>query len=109
MGGSNKISLLALFTKAGNPNWDWNASSFEWPTKAWADASQNGELAFGYINIAIIGAMPLYFSFLLGYFITLSRNFKQPVMAGLASFTAFIVAFMGQVFSLWVPKDWLWH
>ncbi|WP_236682152.1 hypothetical protein [Spiroplasma eriocheiris] len=95
--GSNKISLLALFAKAGNPNWDWNASAFEWPTKAWADASQIGGLAFGYINIATIGAMSLYFSFLLGYFIALSRNFKQPVMAGLASFAAFIVACMGQV------------
>lgn len=51
---------------------------------------------FAPINSATVGAMSLYVAFLVGYFIGVSRNFKQPIMAGFAGLASFIVITMGQ-------------
>ncbi|AOX43415.1 PTS system, cellobiose-specific IIC component [Spiroplasma sp. NBRC 100390] len=95
--GSGKVSLLGLFARAAGYSWDSIGALFADTTTSWGKASQIGALAFGQIQIATIGAMSLYFAFLLGYFLALSRNYKSPVIAGLASFAGFIIASMGQV------------
>ncbi|AGM24663.1 PTS sugar transporter subunit IIC [Spiroplasma chrysopicola] len=95
--GSGKISLLGLFARAAGYAWDDIGPLFNNLETSWGKASQIGALAFGQIQIATIGAMSLYFAFLLGYFLALSRNYKNPTIAGLASFAGFIIASMGQV------------
>lgn len=101
-GGSGKVSLLGLFAKASGMSWDTVTATLAGTgvggnTNNWFLASQIGALSFGQIDIATIGAMSLYFSFLLGYYLSMSRNCKNPLMAGLVSLTAFIIASMGQV------------
>ncbi|QCO23332.1 PTS system cellobiose-specific IIC component [Spiroplasma melliferum] len=95
--GSGKVSLLGLFARAAGYSWDSIGGLFADTSTSWGKASSIGALAFGQIQIATIGAMSLYFAFLLGYFLVLSRNYKSPVIAGLASFAGFIIASMGQV------------
>ncbi len=95
--GSNKISLLALIAKAAHTNWNWNASTFHWPTTGFEHASQIGGLLFGYINVATIGSLSIYIAFALPYFLAVSRKFKSPVLVGLGGIAAYLIAIMGQV------------
>ncbi|WP_338971919.1 PTS sugar transporter subunit IIC [Spiroplasma endosymbiont of Panorpa germanica] len=97
--GSGYVSLLGLICKAANPSvsWDGVTELLGDISNGWGQASKIGGLAFGHINTVTVGMMAIYFAFLFGYFIALSRNFKSPIIAGFVSLSAFLLACMGEV------------
>ncbi len=90
--GSQKISILGLIWMAAKGSSDVKFAA----GSGWEKASNIGANMFAPINSATVGAMSLYVAFLVGYFIGVSRNFKQPIMAGFAGLASFIVITMGQ-------------
>lgn len=96
--GSGYVSLLGLIAKAANPNVAWgDLNSQVLSQGAWAQTTSIMGYAFGVINTATVGMMALWFSFLFGYYISISRNFKSPLIAGLVSGASFAIAILGEV------------
>ncbi|WP_338970164.1 PTS sugar transporter subunit IIC [Spiroplasma endosymbiont of Labia minor] len=97
--GSGYVSLLGLIVKLANPNMAWQDISklLGDPTNSWGQVSLICGQAFGTMSSATIGLMSIYFSFLFGYYIALSRGFKSPVIAGLISVASFVLVCLGQV------------
>jgi len=103
--GSGYVSLLGLIAKAAHPEFEWqeigNIINGQGANAAlmpgWAQTRQIGGLAFGHINTVTVGMMSIWFSFLFGYYIAISRNFRSPIIAGLVSSAAFLLASLGEV------------
>ncbi|ATZ18914.1 PTS system, cellobiose-specific IIC component [Williamsoniiplasma somnilux] len=96
--GSGYVSLLGLFAKAANPDVAWNDLNAQvLGTGGWAQTTQIMGYAFGIINSVTVGMMAIWFSFLLGYYIAISRNFQNPLVTGLLSGSAFMLASLGEV------------
>lgn len=100
--GSGEVSLLGLICKASTGK-DWTSvhnlitGTAEGADSVWNKISQICGLGFGHMNTATIGMISIYFSFLFGYYIAQAKNFQQPVMAGLVSLAAFILAVLGDL------------
>lgn len=96
--GSEKVSILGWIWMAVNKTTDTTqlANEIAANSGAWGKAVNIGVNMFSPINAATIGAMSIFVVFLIGYFIGLSRDFKQPIMSGLASLGCFMIIIMGQ-------------
>lgn len=96
--GSEKVSILGWIWMAAHKTGDTTelAKAIAANSDAWGKAVNIGVMMFSPINTATIGAMSIFVVFLIGYFIGLSRDYKQPIMSGLASLAAFIIIIMGQ-------------
>ncbi len=97
--GSGYVSLLGLFAKASHPELTWDGISklLGDTTNGWGQTSKICGLAFGHMNTVTVGMMSIYFSFLFGYYISLSRGFQQPIIAGLVSTASFMLAGLGEI------------
>jgi PTS system cellobiose-specific IIC component len=49
------------------------------------------------MNTVTLGMLSIYFAFLFGYFISVNKGFNNPVLAGMVSLAAFVLASMGNV------------
>ncbi|ASP28069.1 PTS system, cellobiose-specific IIC component [Spiroplasma corruscae] len=106
--GSGYISLLGLFAKAAHSDYTWeqvgnlistgNAGFDGAPDiLGWMQTSKICGLAFGHMNTVTVGMMSIYFSFLFGYYISISRGFQSPIIAGMVSTASFMLASLGEV------------
>ncbi|QGS51652.1 PTS transporter subunit EIIC [Spiroplasma tabanidicola] len=97
-GGSGYVSVLGLFAKMIHP---------ELSNQAITDFIQNdavfskiwliGTYTFNQLNGITIGFTSIWFSFTFGYFLSMSRNFKLPILGGFASTIGFMATTMGNV------------
>lgn len=97
--GSGYVSLLGLIAKTANPNLSWDAitSLLSDTSNGWGQTSKICGLAFGHMNTVTVGMMSIYFSFLFGYYIAISKGFSQTIIAGLVSVAGFMLASMGAI------------
>lgn len=97
--GSGYVSLLGLIAKATNPSYSWEqiGTLIGSTENTWGQTSKIMGLAFGHINTVTVGMMSIWFSFLFGYYIAVSRNFSNPIIAGMVSTAALFLAAMGEV------------
>ncbi|WP_339023171.1 PTS sugar transporter subunit IIC [Spiroplasma endosymbiont of Crioceris asparagi] len=108
--GSGYVSILGLICKIAHPDLT-NAQISELISSgivkvgdttilneiAWHKVSTIFGLALGHISTATIGMISIYFSFLFGYFLSLSKNFAEPIIAGLLSTAALVLSALGSV------------
>ncbi|AVN61294.1 PTS cellobiose IIC subunit [Mesoplasma florum] len=97
--GSGYVSLLGLIAKASNSgaSWDEIGAMIGSTENGWGQTSKIMGLAFGHINTVTVGMMSVWFSFLFGYYIAVSRGFSNPIIAGMVSTAALFLAAMGEV------------
>ncbi|AVN63658.1 PTS cellobiose IIC subunit [Mesoplasma florum] len=97
-GGSGYVSLLGLICKMAHPEMEWSEiSNYFWQDNGFNKAMLIGSSIFSQLNTITIGMTSLWFAFTFGYFLGISRNFKNPVIAGFASLIGFLATTMGQV------------
>ncbi|AKU79541.1 PTS sugar transporter subunit IIC [Spiroplasma turonicum] len=109
--GSGYVSLLGLFAKAAHSDLSWDQiseligngqvlgtdGSVILDAPGWFQTSKICGLAVGHMNTVTVGMMSIYFSFLFGYYISLGKGFKSPVIAGMVSTASFMLASLGEV------------
>lgn len=97
--GSGYVSLLGMIAWAFNPDLDKSGVTalLADGTTGWGQTSTIMGLAIGHINTITVGMMSLYAAFLLGYFIAISRNHSNPIIAGLTSMAGFGLSTMGEI------------
>ncbi|AKX33965.1 PTS system, cellobiose-specific IIC component [Spiroplasma litorale] len=104
--GSGYVSLLGLFAKAAHSDYTWeeignliNSGVAKDGSEllGWYQTSKICGLAFGHMNTVTVGMMSIYFSFLFGYYISLGKGFKSPIIAGMVSTAAFMLGSLGEV------------
>ncbi|QHX35725.1 PTS system, cellobiose-specific IIC component [Spiroplasma sp. TIUS-1] len=97
--GSGYVSLLGMIAWAFNPDLDKEGVTalLADATTGWGQTSTIMGLAIGHINTITVGMMSIYTAFLLGYFIAISRNHSNPIVAGLTSMAGFGLSTMGEI------------
>lgn len=98
--GSGYVSLLGVIAKASHSSMSWvdvGTQLIGNQATVWGQISTIMGFAFGSILTVTIGMMSIYFAFLFGYFIALSRDFSNPVITGLVSIASFVLACLGKV------------
>lgn len=96
--GSGYVSLLGLIAKMAHPSTAWSdLNEMVLSQGGWSQTTQIMGYTFGIINTVTVGMMAIWFSFLFGYYIAISRGFQNPLVAGLVSGAAFMLASLGEV------------
>ncbi|WP_051418397.1 PTS sugar transporter subunit IIC [Mesoplasma seiffertii] len=98
--GSGYVSVLGLIAKAVNPDMSWESIGSNLIGNletGWGQTSRIMGFAFGSISTVTVGMMSIWFSFLFGYYIAVSRGFSNPIIAGMVSTASFILAGMGEI------------
>lgn len=96
--GSGYVSLLGLICKMANPKMPWeDISNYFWEDNGFNKVMLIGANVFGQLNTVTIGMTAMWFAFTFGYFLALTRNSKNPVIAGFVSLVSFLVTTMGQI------------
>ncbi|ARU91679.1 PTS system cellobiose-specific IIC component [Spiroplasma clarkii] len=96
--GSGYVSLLGLICKMAHPEMTWaEISNYFWADNGFNKAMLIGANVFGQLSTVTIGMTAMWFAFTLGYFLALTRNSKNPVIAGFVSLVSFLVTTMGQI------------
>ncbi|AHI52582.1 PTS sugar transporter subunit IIC [Spiroplasma culicicola] len=96
--GSGYVSLLGLIVKMVHPDMAWEEiSAYLWEDNGFNKAMLVGTNLFAQLNTITIGMTSLWFAFTFGYFLSLTRNCKNPVIAGFASLIGFLATTMGNI------------
>ncbi|WP_051418396.1 PTS sugar transporter subunit IIC [Mesoplasma seiffertii] len=98
--GSGYVSVLGLIAKAFNGDMSWAKVGSDLIGNldtGWGQTSRIMGFAFGSISTVTMGMMSIWFSFLFGYYIAVSRGFSNPIIAGMISTGSFILIGMGEV------------
>ncbi|QBQ07426.1 PTS system, cellobiose-specific IIC component [Spiroplasma gladiatoris] len=97
-GGSGFVSILGLIAKMVHPDYaNAEITNFIQSDPVFSKIWLIGTYTFNQLNTITIGYTAIWFSFTLGYFLSLSRNFKSPILAGFASTIGFMATTMGNV------------
>ncbi|AOG60148.1 PTS system, cellobiose-specific IIC component [Spiroplasma helicoides] len=99
-GGSGYVSVLGLFVKIAHPELSNDAITkfIQNPlNEGWYKTFLIGATVFNNLNTITIGMTSIWFSFVFGYYISLNRNLKTPVIGGFASTMGFLATTMGNI------------